>query len=126
MLFCSILGVIYQLKCTVHHSRLSHLTTSTFPLCFPSPPPDQVWDLLLSSRPPVVNVFMAVPTIYSKLIQHYEQNFTRPHVQDFIRAVCKERIRFSLLFLISVMRGNERSSRVRSPLGCHPSERCGL
>ncbi|XP_062327247.1 malonate--CoA ligase ACSF3, mitochondrial isoform X3 [Osmerus eperlanus] len=52
-----------------------------------------VWDLLLSSRPPVVNVFMAVPTIYSKLIQHYEENFTRPHVQDFIRAVCKERIR---------------------------------
>ncbi|XP_062327244.1 malonate--CoA ligase ACSF3, mitochondrial isoform X1 [Osmerus eperlanus] len=55
--------------------------------------PQKVWDLLLSSRPPVVNVFMAVPTIYSKLIQHYEENFTRPHVQDFIRAVCKERIR---------------------------------
>lgn len=55
--------------------------------------PQKVWDLLLSSRPPVVNVFMAVPTIYSKLIQHYEQNFTRAHVQDFIKAVCKERIR---------------------------------
>ncbi|GAA6091710.1 malonate--CoA ligase ACSF3, mitochondrial, partial [Tachysurus ichikawai] len=52
-----------------------------------------VWEELLSSRSPVVTVFMAVPTIYSKLIQHYDQHLTQPHVQDFIRAVCKERIR---------------------------------
>ncbi|XP_062845622.1 malonate--CoA ligase ACSF3, mitochondrial isoform X2 [Trichomycterus rosablanca] len=55
--------------------------------------PQKVWEHLLSSSSPTVNVFMAVPTIYSKLIQHYDQHFTQPHVQDFIRAVCKERIR---------------------------------
>uniref|UniRef100_W5KU79 Acyl-CoA synthetase family member 3 n=1 Tax=Astyanax mexicanus TaxID=7994 RepID=W5KU79_ASTMX len=53
----------------------------------------KVWERLLSSKTPVVSVFMAVPTIYSKLIQHYEQHFTTPRVQDFIRAVCKEKIR---------------------------------
>ncbi|XP_060767928.1 malonate--CoA ligase ACSF3, mitochondrial isoform X2 [Neoarius graeffei] len=55
--------------------------------------PQKVWELLLSSQSPTVTVFMAVPTIYSKLIQHYDQHFTHPHVQDFIRAVCKEKIR---------------------------------
>ncbi|KAB5526023.1 hypothetical protein PHYPO_G00146940 [Pangasianodon hypophthalmus] len=55
--------------------------------------PQKVWEQLLSSQSPMVTVFMAVPTIYSKLIQHYDQHFTQPHVQDFIRAVCKERIR---------------------------------
>ncbi|XP_028813047.1 acyl-CoA synthetase family member 3, mitochondrial isoform X2 [Denticeps clupeoides] len=52
-----------------------------------------VWECLLSSQAPMVNVFMAVPTIYAKLIQHYEQNFTQTHVKDYIRAVCQERIR---------------------------------
>lgn len=56
--------------------------------------PQKVWDRLLSSTAPRVNVFMAVPTIYSKLIQYYDQHFTsRPHVKDFVKAVCKERIR---------------------------------
>ncbi|XP_077057658.1 malonate--CoA ligase ACSF3, mitochondrial isoform X2 [Siphateles boraxobius] len=52
-----------------------------------------VWEQLISSKSPMVNVFMAVPTIYSKLIEYYDQHFTQPQVQDFIRAVCKERIR---------------------------------
>ncbi|XP_068587205.1 malonate--CoA ligase ACSF3, mitochondrial isoform X2 [Cebidichthys violaceus] len=52
-----------------------------------------VWEMLLSSKAPLVNVFMAVPTIYSKLIQYYDQHFTQPHVKDFVKAVCKERIR---------------------------------
>ncbi|XP_053173458.1 malonate--CoA ligase ACSF3, mitochondrial isoform X2 [Scomber japonicus] len=52
-----------------------------------------VWEMLLSSKSPLVNVFMAVPTIYSKLIQYYDQHFTQPHVKDFVKAVCKERIR---------------------------------
>ncbi|XP_056881631.1 malonate--CoA ligase ACSF3, mitochondrial isoform X2 [Takifugu flavidus] len=52
-----------------------------------------VWEMLLSSRAPLVNVFMAVPTIYSKLIQYYDQHFTQPRVRDFVRGVCKERIR---------------------------------
>uniref|UniRef100_A0A7N6AS59 Acyl-CoA synthetase family member 3 n=1 Tax=Anabas testudineus TaxID=64144 RepID=A0A7N6AS59_ANATE len=55
--------------------------------------PQKVWDMLLSSQAPLVNVFMAVPTIYSKLIQYYDQHFTQPHVKDFVKAVCKERIR---------------------------------
>ncbi|KAM9409532.1 malonate--CoA ligase ACSF3, mitochondrial isoform 2-T3 [Pholidichthys leucotaenia] len=55
--------------------------------------PQKVWDMLLSSKAPMVNVFMAVPTIYSKLIQYYDQHFTQPRVKDFVRAVCKQRIR---------------------------------
>ncbi|XP_056267896.1 malonate--CoA ligase ACSF3, mitochondrial [Pseudoliparis swirei] len=55
--------------------------------------PQKVWERLLSSKAPLVNVFMAVPTIYSKLIQYYDQHFTQPHVKDFVKAVCKERIR---------------------------------
>ncbi|XP_029354166.1 acyl-CoA synthetase family member 3, mitochondrial [Echeneis naucrates] len=55
--------------------------------------PHKVWEMLLSSKAPVVNVFMAVPTVYSKLIQYYDQHFTQPHVKDFVKAVCKERIR---------------------------------
>lgn len=53
----------------------------------------KVWEQLICSKSPMVNVFMAVPTIYSKLIEYYDQHFTQPQVQDFIRAVCKERIR---------------------------------
>lgn len=55
--------------------------------------PQKVWEMLLSSKAPMVNVFMAVPTIYSKLIHYYDQHFTQPHVKDFVKAVCKERIR---------------------------------
>nr|XP_015223489.1 PREDICTED: acyl-CoA synthetase family member 3, mitochondrial isoform X1 [Lepisosteus oculatus]XP_015223490.1 PREDICTED: acyl-CoA synthetase family member 3, mitochondrial isoform X1 [Lepisosteus oculatus] len=55
--------------------------------------PQKVWEHLLSSQDPRVNVFMAVPTIYSKLIEYYDRHFTQHHVQDFVRAVCKERIR---------------------------------
>ncbi|XP_077419734.1 malonate--CoA ligase ACSF3, mitochondrial isoform X1 [Vanacampus margaritifer] len=55
--------------------------------------PQKVWEMLLSSRAPLVTVFMAVPTIYSKLIHYYDQHFTQPHVKDFVKAVCKERIR---------------------------------
>ncbi|XP_061889634.1 malonate--CoA ligase ACSF3, mitochondrial [Entelurus aequoreus] len=55
--------------------------------------PQKVWEMLLSSKAPLVNVFMAVPTIYSKLINYYDQHFTQPHVKDFVKAVCKERIR---------------------------------
>uniref|UniRef100_A0A4X2M0D6 Acyl-CoA synthetase family member 3 n=1 Tax=Vombatus ursinus TaxID=29139 RepID=A0A4X2M0D6_VOMUR len=52
-----------------------------------------VWEKFLSSEKPRINVFMAVPTIYSKLMDYYDKHFTQPHVQDFIRAVCKEKIR---------------------------------
>lgn len=52
-----------------------------------------VWEKFLSSEAPRINVFMAVPTIYSKLMDYYEKHFTQPHVQDFVRAVCEEKIR---------------------------------
>ncbi|KAK6480046.1 malonate--CoA ligase ACSF3 [Huso huso] len=65
-------------------------------LMLPDFQPDKVWEQLLasgSSTAPRANVFMAMPTIYSKMIQHYECHFTQPHVQDFVRAICQERIR---------------------------------
>ncbi|NWW76021.1 ACSF3 synthetase, partial [Climacteris rufus] len=52
-----------------------------------------VWEKLLSSQAPRVSVFMAVPTIYAKLMEYYDEHFTEPHVQDFIRAFCQENIR---------------------------------
>uniref|UniRef100_A0A2K6F5V4 Malonate--CoA ligase ACSF3, mitochondrial n=3 Tax=Propithecus coquereli TaxID=379532 RepID=A0A2K6F5V4_PROCO len=52
-----------------------------------------VWEKFLSSETPRINVFMAVPTIYSKLMDYYDQHFTQPHVRDFVRAVCEEKIR---------------------------------
>lgn len=56
--------------------------------------PSQVWKKLLSSQAPRVNVFMAVPTIYSKLMEYYDEHFTQPQVQDFVRAFCQENIRW--------------------------------
>ncbi|XP_004437078.1 PREDICTED: acyl-CoA synthetase family member 3, mitochondrial [Ceratotherium simum simum] len=52
-----------------------------------------VWEKFLSSETPRINVFMAVPTIYTKLMEYYDKHFTKPHVQDFVRAVCEEKIR---------------------------------
>ncbi|KAL1007152.1 hypothetical protein UPYG_G00082730 [Umbra pygmaea] len=78
-------GVVNKLLCP--------LWVGATTIMLPDFQPQQVWECLLSSKAPMVNVFMAVPTIYSKLIQYYEQNFTQTHVQDFVRAVCKDRIR---------------------------------
>ncbi|EQB76996.1 acyl-CoA synthetase family member 3, mitochondrial [Camelus ferus] len=52
-----------------------------------------VWEKFLSSQSPRVNVFMAVPTIYSKLMDYHDRHFGQPHVRDFVRAVCEEKIR---------------------------------
>nr|XP_031530600.1 malonate--CoA ligase ACSF3, mitochondrial isoform X2 [Vicugna pacos] len=52
-----------------------------------------VWEKFLSSQSPRVNVFMAVPTIYSKLMDYHDRHFSQPHVRDFVRAVCEENIR---------------------------------
>ncbi|XP_047385378.1 malonate--CoA ligase ACSF3, mitochondrial isoform X2 [Sciurus carolinensis] len=52
-----------------------------------------VWEKFLSSDSPRINVFMAVPTIYAKLVDYYDQHFTQPHVRDFVRAVCEENMR---------------------------------
>nr|XP_033796080.1 malonate--CoA ligase ACSF3, mitochondrial isoform X1 [Geotrypetes seraphini]XP_033796081.1 malonate--CoA ligase ACSF3, mitochondrial isoform X1 [Geotrypetes seraphini] len=55
--------------------------------------PKKVWEYFLKKRAPHINVFMAVPTIYCKLIEYYEQNFSQVHVQDFVRAMCQQTIR---------------------------------
>lgn len=78
-------GIVNKLLCP--------LSVGATCVMLPEFQPQQVWERLLRSEAPQVNVFMAVPTIYSKLIQYYDQHFTQPHVRDFIRAVCKERIR---------------------------------
>ncbi|XP_004944364.1 malonate--CoA ligase ACSF3, mitochondrial isoform X1 [Gallus gallus] len=52
-----------------------------------------VWKKFLSSQAPRVSVFMAVPTIYAKLIEYYDEHFSQPQVQDFVRAFCQENIR---------------------------------
>ncbi|XP_045843964.1 malonate--CoA ligase ACSF3, mitochondrial isoform X1 [Meles meles] len=55
--------------------------------------PQLVWEKLLGAESPRINVFMAVPTIYAKLMDYYDRHFTQPHVQAFVRAVCEQRIR---------------------------------
>ncbi|XP_064884829.1 malonate--CoA ligase ACSF3, mitochondrial isoform X7 [Columba livia] len=52
-----------------------------------------VWKKLLSTQAPRISVFMAVPTIYAKLIEYYDKHFSQPQVQDFVRAFCQENIR---------------------------------
>ncbi|KFV82305.1 hypothetical protein N308_15812, partial [Struthio camelus australis] len=52
-----------------------------------------VWKKFLSSQAPRISVFMAVPTIYAKLIEYYDKHFSQPPVQDFVRAFCRDNIR---------------------------------
>ncbi|XP_074864856.1 malonate--CoA ligase ACSF3, mitochondrial isoform X2 [Carettochelys insculpta] len=52
-----------------------------------------VWEKLLSPRAPRINIFMAVPTIYCKLMEYHDRHFSQPHVQDFVHAVCQDNIR---------------------------------
>ncbi|XP_077165693.1 malonate--CoA ligase ACSF3, mitochondrial [Paroedura picta] len=54
---------------------------------------ETVWEHFLDPQPPRANVFMAVPTIYAKLTEHYDKCFSQPPVQDFVRAVCQDNIR---------------------------------
>ncbi|XP_067905062.1 malonate--CoA ligase ACSF3, mitochondrial isoform X2 [Heterodontus francisci] len=56
----------------------------------------RVWEYLLRTgctEVPRVNVFMAVPTIYAKLIEYHTKHFTQSHVKDFIYSVCQSNIR---------------------------------
>ncbi|XP_041455657.1 malonate--CoA ligase ACSF3, mitochondrial-like [Lytechinus variegatus] len=54
---------------------------------------EKVWQLLLEDHTPRVNVFMAVPTVYVKLLDFYQLKYTTPKVQAFIRATLKEKMR---------------------------------
>ncbi|XP_069758051.1 malonate--CoA ligase ACSF3, mitochondrial [Narcine bancroftii] len=56
----------------------------------------RVWEYLLktnSTGAPRINMFMAVPTVYSRLIEYHTKNFTQSHVKDFIHSVCQNNIR---------------------------------
>ncbi|XP_066050867.1 malonate--CoA ligase ACSF3, mitochondrial [Chamaea fasciata] len=78
-------GVINKLLCP--------LWVGATCLMFPEFSAQMVWKKLLSSEAPRVSVFMAVPTIYAKLMEYYDEHFTQPQVQDFVRAFCQENIR---------------------------------
>ncbi|XP_077041099.1 malonate--CoA ligase ACSF3, mitochondrial isoform X5 [Agelaius phoeniceus] len=78
-------GVINKLQCP--------LWVGATCVMFPEFSAHTVWKKLLSSQAPRVNVFMAVPTIYAKLMEYYDEHFTQPQVQDFVRAYCQENIR---------------------------------
>ncbi|XP_077503153.1 malonate--CoA ligase ACSF3, mitochondrial-like [Amblyomma americanum] len=60
----------------------------------------EVWNYLIEppSRGPRINIYMAVPTIYAKLIQHYDKLFSGNSApfsrsKEFIRAACSQKIR---------------------------------
>ena len=59
--------------------------------------PSRVWSHLLAINMPAserINVFMAVPTIYMKLVEEYEHIFTKnQRMQEYIRSVCSQKIR---------------------------------
>ncbi|XP_066290062.1 malonate--CoA ligase ACSF3, mitochondrial-like [Branchiostoma lanceolatum] len=63
---------------------------------------ENAWKALLSasllsqwsdSVSPRMNVFMAVPTVYAKMIEHYDKHYTKPRVRDYVKAVCREKVR---------------------------------
>ncbi|XP_050167212.1 malonate--CoA ligase ACSF3, mitochondrial isoform X2 [Myiozetetes cayanensis] len=78
-------GVINKLLCP--------LWVGATCIMFPEFSAQMVWKKLLSSESPRVSVFMAVPTIYAKLMEYYDEHFSQPQVQDFVRAFCQENIR---------------------------------
>ncbi|KAJ7396325.1 acyl-CoA synthetase family member 3, mitochondrial [Pitangus sulphuratus] len=78
-------GVINKLLCP--------LWVGATCIMFPEFSAQMVWKKLLSSESPRVSVFMAVPTIYAKLMEYYNEHFSQPQVQDFVRAFCQENIR---------------------------------
>lgn len=59
--------------------------------------PTDIWDYFLNSnRNPKINIFMAVPTIYVKLIQEFDKQFPKfkyTHSKEYIKALCKKDIR---------------------------------
>lgn len=57
----------------------------------------EVWSELLSLETPVqsrVNLFMAVPTIYAKLIEEYENKLIKSgRMKDYVKSICTQNIR---------------------------------
>lgn len=59
--------------------------------------PSEVWTHLLSLDMPVqarVNIFMAVPTMYAKLIHEYDTRLAQTsRMQEYVRSVCTQNMR---------------------------------
>ena len=57
----------------------------------------EVWAKILAIDTPVenrVNLFMAVPTIYAKLINEYDEKFAKnPRMAEFIKSSCTQNVR---------------------------------
>ncbi|PVD21038.1 hypothetical protein C0Q70_19204 [Pomacea canaliculata] len=83
------------------NALLTPLCTGATCLMLPKFDPHKVWSSLVNPLNITggvrVNLFMAVPTIYVKLIQHYETELHRGRgsrlMSEYIKSVCKERIR---------------------------------
>ena len=62
----------------------------------------RVWSYILAINMPAnerVNVFMAVPTMYMKLVEEYDHIFTKnARMQEYIRTVCTHKIRLVSLY----------------------------
>ena len=71
----------------------------------PSFDAEKVWYHLLdtvSDPAEQVNVFTAVPTIYAKLLEHYDNKSRNNFAyQSFVKDVCKSKIRSDMVFHVS-------------------------
>jgi len=79
----------------LHHTHgivnclMCPLTVGAKVVMLPSFNPAKVWSHLVAS-PPSINVFMAVPTIYAKLLEHFNKN---PQDVDHTVVACTQGIR---------------------------------
>ena len=55
-------------------------------------------DPISTYTPRTITLFMAVPTIYAKLIEEFERQFSesKPTALEFFKATCMSRIRYLL------------------------------
>jgi len=70
----------------------------------------QVWSKLLSPvsefLPRSINMFMAVPTVYAKLIDNYDERMRSDssHSRDYIKMTCSSKIRYLSYLYIDISR----------------------
>ncbi|PFX30598.1 Acyl-CoA synthetase family member 3, mitochondrial [Stylophora pistillata] len=74
-------GIVNVLLCPLWVGATCHM--------LPKFKPDKVWDILTGDEPRP-SLFMAVPTIYSKLIEHYEKEKWTEQEKERIRFRCEQ------------------------------------